>query len=382
MSVWNKIRLPFAGAARSDVICPYCLERLERKNLIRVCPICKKETPDTGRVEKCSTPGCGGSFTQLKCGYEFCGAMLPAGLLEYDKYLRFSMIGTVGAGKTSFLTAMLHELRNADNSPWVLSHMDSLTETTFQKNERRMFEEKKTMEATTAGISPRPQLWRIRDLDKQTNRRIPSYSVTIYDGAGEDFEKEIDPVISRYVAGSKVLVILIDPLVLNEAVSEIPKEIRDWSSSNTSRHTKDTKGTPTAMVDNLANFIRACCGISVDKKIDRDVAIVFTKVDIVEGEFHAGVTMQPSPHLEKRGFDLADADAVDQEIRDWLAEKRQSAFLKAINANFVNGRVRFFGVSNFGKPPVGPYRLGTVTPHRVLDPLIWMLYKEGIVPAV
>ncbi|MCD7956984.1 MAG: hypothetical protein LUG93_14800 [Lachnospiraceae bacterium] len=377
MPVWDRFRPSFASAARSDVICPYCLERLGKKFLIRVCPVCGAEAPCTGRVEKCSNPGCSGSFTRLKCGYESCGALLPAGLLEYDKYLRFSMIGTIGSGKTSFLTAMLHELRNAENSPWVLSHMDGMTDRTFQRNDGLMFHQNKTVDSTPPGISPRPQLWQVRDLDKQTDTRIPSYSVTIYDGAGEDFEKEIDPVISRYVAGSKVLVILIDPLTLSEAVSEVPEEIREWSS--TAEH---TGGAPTAMVDNLANYIRACCGISVDRKIDRDVAIVFTKIDIVEGEFRAGVTMQPSPHLEKRGFDLADADAVDQEIQDWLAAKHQSAFLKAIDANFVNGRVRFFGVSNFGKPPVGPYRLGTVTPHRVLDPLVWMLYKEGIVPAV
>ena len=98
--------------------------------------------------------------------------------------------------------------------------------------------------------------------------------------------------------------------------------------------------------------------------------------------FGNAVVMHPSPHLSKKGFDKLDSDAVDAEIRDWLESKGETSFLDAIDTNFKRNRVRFFGVSSFGQPPTGNGQLGKVVPHRVLDPLMWMLSKEGIVPTL
>ena len=71
---------------------------------------------------------------------------------------------------------------------------------------------------------------------------------------------------------------------------------------------------------------------------------------------------------------------VDLEIRDWLKRQGETAFIDAIDANFKN--VRVFGVSSFGNPPDKNKRLAKVRPHRVLDPLMWMLAGEGIIPTL
>ena len=71
---------------------------------------------------------------------------------------------------------------------------------------------------------------------------------------------------------------------------------------------------------------------------------------------------------------------VDLEIRDWLARQGETAFLDAIDANFKN--VRVFGVSSFGKPPDKHKRLAKVRPHRVLDPIMWLLATEKIIPVI
>lgn len=365
---------------RSDVLCPYCLEELRSKDLKMVCNICGTTATPTKietmmkKIPKCKEPGCRGFASAKQCIH--CGSNLPADILDYEKYLRFSILGITGAGKTNFLTTMLHELRHTAGCPWIIAPMDSLTTAIFQENDKAIYERREPVAATAAGSNPPPQLWRIKDKNRMTNSTIPSYSMTIFDGAGEDCT-HIDPVISRYINGSKTLIILIDPLALPNISSHIPANILNWST--TASHDADAS---TDMVDGLANYIRESCGIAPGKLINRDVAVVFTKIDAVKDTFGSAVVMQPSPHMARKGFVKSDADAVDAEIRDWLESQGEFPFLDAIETNFKKDCVRFFGVSSFGQPPTGNYQLGKVMPHRVLDPLIWMLSKEGIVPTI
>ena len=364
----------------SDLLCPHCLQKLRSRDLKTVCNICGDPVTPTitesllKKIPKCKKPKCRGFGSVKKCSH--CDGDLPSDILDYEKYLRFSILGITGSGKTNFLTTMLHELRHTSGSPWVLSPMDADTTAIFQQNDRAIYSMRQPVAATAAGVTPSPQLWKIKDKNRMTNTVIPSYSMTIFDGAGEDCE-HIDPVISRYIKESKVLVILIDPLALHGVASSIPQNILNWSTS--ASHDMDASAD---MVDGLATYIRHNCGIAPGKLINKDVAVVFTKIDAVKDTFGSATVMQPSPHLARKGFVKADADAVDAEIRDWLESQGENTFLDAIDTNFIKSRVRFFGVSSFGQPPTGSYQLGKVMPHRVLDPLIWMLSKEGIVPTL
>ena len=362
----------------SDVLCPYCLQELKGNDLKMTCEICGAEaTPSFSetlfkKLPKCKQPGCRGFASARRCGY--CGAILPADILDYEKYLRFSILGIVGSGKTTFLTTMLHELRHTPGSPWVIAPMDAQTAAVFQENDNSIYGLRKPAPPTDPGSDPPPQLWRIKDRNRMTANKIPSYSMTVFDGAGEDCE-HIDPKISRYIEGSKALIILIDPLALPGVANTISQDVLNWSTS--ASHDANASA---YMVDGLANYIRQSCGINPGMLIDRDVAVVFTKIDAVKDSFGAATVMQPSPHLSQNGFVKSDADAVDAEIRDWLESRGEITFLNAIETNFRKDRVRFFGVSSFGQPPTGNRQLGQIMPHRVLDPLIWMLSKEGIVP--
>ena len=364
----------------SDVLCPYCLQELRSKDLKMVCQLCGAEAVPSKtelllkKLPKCKQPGCRGFASDRQCSY--CGSKLPSDILDYEKYLRFSILGITGSGKTNFLTTMLHELRHTPGSPWVIAPMDAQTTAIFQENDRAIYDMRQPVAATAAGSTPPPQLWRIKDKNRMTDKSIPSYSMTIFDGAGEDCE-HIDPVISRYIEGSKVLVILIDPLALPGVAKTISSDILNWSTSTS--HEADASAD---MVDGLANYVRQSCNIAPGKLINRDVAVVFTKIDAVKDSFGSATVMQPSPHLAQKGFIKADSDAVDAEIRDWLESRGETTFLNAIETNFRKDRVRFFGVSSFGQSPTGSYQLGRVMPHRVLDPLIWMLSKEGIVPTL
>ncbi len=364
----------------ADILCPYCMNKITSGSVKYECPNCGNEAQPSFIERKrhmapaCRQPGCNKRLaTVRKC--PVCDVKLPSDILDYSKYLRFSILGISGAGKSNFLTTMLHEMRRS-GLPWVLTPMDSDTQTMFRDNENVIYNDGEPVAATPPGTPPQPQQWKVQDKKKMTNKVIPSYSLTIFDGAGED-QQHIDPTISNYISGSNTLVILIDPLALPGVRHLVDPDILAWSSARNSAYEASAD-----LVNGLAQYIRESANIKTGKLIDKDVAVVFTKMDAVFDSFGVSTVTQPGPHAVKQAFVKADADAVDMEIRDWLMRQGEQSFLDAIETNFGKGRIRYFGVSSFGQPPKGPNQLGKVFPHRVLDPLMWVLARDGIVPTI
>ena len=116
---------------------------------------------------------------------------------------------------------------------------------------------------------------------------------------------------------------MIDPLALHGVASSIPQNILNWSTS--ASHDADASAD---MVDGLATYIRQNCGIAPGKLINRDVAVVFTKIDAVKDTFGSATVMQPSPHLARKGF--VEKQMLMQfmlKIRDWLETQGENTLL-------------------------------------------------------
>ncbi len=382
---------------KADVLCPHCMRELSLGNMRFYC----NYEPDrhheiflsildrlNKRLPVCSKNFCKGhGMPAGEAVCRFCGEPLPPQFMFHDKYLRFCVLGVAGAGKSSYLTTMLHELKYS-GLPWVIQAMDSLTSKTSQAADYNVYEARHCPEGTPAGIAPKPQQWVILDNsgENQNADRMPTYSMTIYDGAGEDCEKlgddDIEEVIRRYISGSKMFIIMFDPLLLTSVRASLAPDILN-SSMATERQTSAPANMVT-MANSLANYIRRSCNISPGQKIDRQAAIVITKLDTLRdmpnGFGSSSTVMKSSPHAKMKGFVDAYSEMVDMEIRDWLQRQGETAFLDTIDANFTPNKVRVFGISSFGQPPDNLKRLPNLTPHRVLDPIMWMLASEGIVP--
>ena len=379
-----------------EATCPHCLRKLSLSNVRFYC------TFDPNRRHevflsffdkmKQRLPVCGRNFCKgrgipaQEAVCRFCGEQLPLQYLFHKRYLSFCMLGVAGAGKSSYLTTMLHEFKYS-NLPWVLQPIDARTLKVSQQNDQNVYEARHCLAGTESGVAPKPQQWIIRDTTSKA-KEIPTYALTIYDGAGEDCERigdnELDPVISRYIAGSRMFVIMFDPLLLSSVRAAVPFDI--LSSSMAQDRQSSAPANMVTMVNALANYIRQSLNIAPNKLIDRQTAVVITKLDTLrelDNDFgSSAVVMKPSPHAKMRGFVEADSSMVDLEIRDWLQRQGETAFLDAIDANFQADKVRVFGVSSFGQPPDKLRRLAAVTPHRVLDPIMWMLANEKIVPTL
>ena len=381
----------------ADVVCPHCMRPLSLGNMRFYCTYEQERHHEVflsifdrihGRLPLCSRNFCKGNgkpISEAVC--RFCGEPLPPQIMFHDKYLRLCVLGVAGAGKSSYLTTMIHELKYS-GLPWVLQAMDSMTSQDALNADYNVYEARHCLEGTEAGIAPKPQQWVILNNsgDNKNAEHIPSYSLTIYDGAGEDCEKigsdGMDEIIRQYISGSKLLAIMFDPLLLPSVRASVAPEILNASMA-TERQTSAPSNMVT-MVNSLANYIRRSCNISPGQKIERQAAIIITKLDTLRdmpnGFGNSSTVMKSSPHIKANGFVDSDSEMVDMEIRDWLKRQGETAFLNAIDANFQPNRVRVFGISSFGQPPDMLKRLPTLTPHRVLDPIMWMLAGEGIVP--
>ena len=364
----------------SNCVCPFCLNKLSASDVEYQCPQCGNKVQQSPweyirhLAPRCPDKACGGRLASTRV-CKHCGHELPADILDYGAYLRFCVLGVTGAGKSMFVTTMLHEYRKC-GIPLVISGMDTDTITIFGQNEQKVYGEGVTLDATLPGAPPVPMQWRMQDMTRMTDRRIPTFSMTLFDGAGEDCE-HIDPTISRYIEGSKTIVIVLDPLQLAGVRPTLDEEI--VKRCITADHSAQAS---VEMANGLINYIRRSCNIRVDRMIGRDVAVVFTKMDVLMSQFGSAQVTSPSPHVPRGGFVQADADAVDAEIRDWLIARGEQEFIRVLEAGFGPGRVKFFGVSSTGQPPREGQKLGKVMPHRVLDPILWMLAKEKLIRTI
>lgn len=382
--------MPGGGLSKlmhSDILCPHCMEELRREDILYICPIGNHVVKQNAmefvsmRAPVCKNSSCHRQIAKRYCKY--CKSPLPYDILQYKKNLRFAMIGITGSGKTNFLTTMLTEAKRAQEFPMIITWREKQTKLVYIKNKDMLYRDKKRLDMTTPGVRPVPQQWKLTPRTMLNTSRLTEtgrveevYSLTVFDGAGESCENT-DPVVSRYIMGAKALIILFDPLALPTFSSHLPEEV--IRRSTVTEHEADDN---TSMVEEVANYIRENCNIGAKDRIDKDVAIVFTKIDEVFDSFGFGTVNEPSPHNGVGGFVKKDADEVDREIRDWLRERGELSFLDAVEAHFNPSRVKFFGVSSFGQHPNNNGEPVVIEPHRVLDPFYWMLSLEGVIPVI
>lgn len=372
------------------MICPRCLRKIKKTDLKMVCNICGKpqEKPKMGMnpfknlgvIRKkiaggnaCQTSGCLGSYVNVKCG--MCGEELPPDIAQYSRYLRLSLIGPSGAGKTVFITTMLQELRqNARTLKFSLSAMNKETSDYQSINTKILYDSyaKKIIGGTTTGQF-KALLWRLQDLNKMSSSYTPSYSLTIFDGAGED-QRVVKPDVCRYIVESKMIMLLLDPTKLYGVCSRLDSDDFKRAGGNS----EVTRASTEQFVDDMINYIKKLAGLKVSEKITAPVAVVLGKMDVLKQFFPTNsIVFQESGHVKSGHFIQQEADAVHQEIWDFM-ELCGDDLSARFDANFENWK--YFGISSFGmRPQVNRMLQQPPQPMRVLDPLIWDLYLEGIV---
>lgn len=117
------------------------------------------------------------------------------------------------------------------------------------------------------------------------------------------------------------------------------------------------------------------------KRIDKYLAVIFTKLDILEKYYTplsgSNTLVRESRHLETRSYNLPEHKHTAESVIDLI--------VKYMGDEIVDSLRRFedyglFAVSGLGKIPDADGNIpGGVAAKRVLDPLLWVLAENGLI---
>ena len=331
----------------STIKCPYCLKEVRRKNIVFRCDQCGEETHPglffRGFV-KCRK--CGSPMSIAEC--PFCHHHLPREVYNLS-LLSCGLLGACGSGKTSYLTVALNTLISGKvrlpAGPLDRDTSESLKSLTFDIYERH------SCPAATVADRFTPFVMNIKNA-VCTGRAVPATVLSLYDGSGESCA-----MLSDDPGPSLPLPLLADSYILTVDAQKIG----------------DAKNT-------VLSFYDAVCRMNElpqNRPVKKPVAVVFTKLDTVwDTAFDPQAQIRTNSVPLKDGkLDLKELDAVDAEIRAWLKKSGNQDLLDALDVCFANKHL--FGVSSFGAAPENGRLPDEIKPHRVLDPLLWLLGQNG-----
>jgi hypothetical protein len=358
--------------------CPFCIHTYPKYKVLHVCPDCNKADPSLFHAfysRKCPTDGCGGRTIITQCPK--CGETIPKTALETPN-LPFSIVGVHNSGKTNYITVMLHELSRAQGLPLALGHQTAETLARQNENKELIFDRHQVPPVTNPGDTP-PQIWYVKNLQKKTSSSVPTYTFTVFDGAGEDLENNLDPssTVCRYINSSKAIILAVDPLILQNVRKG---GVVDPEIMRNSLNGEDV-GLQTAsdIINGVAQYIKSARNIASTKKLKIPVAVVLMKFDTILNHPAFGqsaIVRNSSLTLIDGKVNLSEIQQVDGEIRNWLLQIGEGGFISTIESHF--SEYYFFGVSSYGAPPINRTTLpNEIHPHRVLDPILWLFQREG-----
>jgi hypothetical protein len=295
-------------------------------------------------------------------------------------------VGSKGSGKTVLMTVLVKHLREvigrrfgadiriATDNPdghQGLSDYQATREIPLYSDRTLPTGTERVGSAARQRATPVVLRWR-----QETTRRfgpaIKSTVLSFVDTAGEDLNDLDTAFTLEYISVCDSLIITLDPFALPGArarlnLPEAAIQVAD--------------DVPLDIVSHITELLRTEGKIKNKKRISMPVAIVFTKIDA----FYPVLDRQNPIMATASGlaaYENADGQAVHEHMLALLHEWNAADIDNHMRLNYND--YRYFGVSALGAEPDyggGIVAPGGVQPHRVEDPVLWLLSKAGAVPS-
>lgn len=295
-----------------------------------------------------------------------CGTPLPDEIGERE-VLKIGIVGTLGAGKTHFLTALLREAGHEQGlRKWGIGEfeLDETSSDVYQSKYESFWHDCQVLESTNmaeaAEVVFKPLIVRVTF---PLGKKVLLY---FYDIDGETLaNRGLRARHARYLRRPYGLIFLIDPVMIEAIRSRLPADGPDYQR-----------------FDRQANLVKACLtDLAPDLAGRTPVAIALSKSDLVLAatdpamRFTFGNPPDPADSVEARVAEMAQ---IHQEVRSVLGSAGERDLLAAADRLGARAPVTFHAVAPIGTEPRlspdGATRIATeVRPLRCLDPLIALL---------
>ncbi|MRH91673.1 hypothetical protein GFY24_30255 [Nocardia sp. SYP-A9097] len=323
--------------------------------------------------QRAQCPECAGEAGTRVC--PACRSVLPSAFGSGSPM--FGMVGTPSAGKTVYLTVLVSELQEPTRRRFGAA--------TFFVGESPMINDVRAWRqgmdegrlpaltqraSTSAARMPVVIDWQQERRNRIGINRVASTALSFYDTAGEDLETASRATDQRYLAAADGLIVVLDPFQI--AGNAKRGEARGVSERYHPDH-------PVQVLSNVTEMLRSVDGVRRNRKITRPLAVAVTKIDAFYDQIPPDSPIRrPSPAAPH--FDDGDSLDIHQHVAGLINEWGGDDVLRHLELNYRT--YRLFAVSALGAEP--EYRTGRtdirgVRPHRVSEPLLWLMANHGIV---
>jgi hypothetical protein len=232
---------------------------------------------------------------------------------------------------------------------------------------RPLYDQRRLLPTTpSAATAPRePMVFLLsRNRESRWRSRLESLALVLFDTAGEDLRsRDVRDLHLRYLEAADAIVFLVDPL-------ELPGGERPRGSEED----------PLDVIVRVTEMLRQRHALRPGDRLEIPVAVALTKIDALGAAVERQSALQRARGNPGR-LDLDDREAVHEQIRALLHDWQAAPLDRFLDQQY--SEYGLFGLSALGGVPYeGKVGAGGVRPHRVEDPLLWLLHRFGILDAV
>jgi len=283
-----------------------------------------------------------------------------------------AIIGGRETGKGHYVATLIHRLEHEVGQAFgfALRMVGDDTRIRFERDYRTPLIRQKTLlqptvSAAVESQTKTPMVFRWTSMEGRRRRAV---NLSFFDSAGEDMQS-LDVLSSeaRYICHSAGIIFLLDPLQIDAVRQQLSPDILP---------TRDTQSNPTHIVERLRELFERQSNLSATVRIKTPVAFVLSKVDTLMPIIDRGSALRMTgEHFGK--FNLADSQSIHTEVWNYLESWMGGGFSSRVETDFAT--FHYFGVSSLGRTPKAHGQIEAVSPLRVEDPFLWLLYQLKLI---
>lgn len=314
-------------------------------------------------------PTCKSPLTERLC--PSCGYAV---LNEDDSVptIPISIVGAEGCGKSNYLSVAVDQLRRRVSKVYDCALYPLGGDETISQYDTRYYQPlfvRGQCISSTQQEEVTPLLYSLIFSKQPASGR--SCNLTLYDACGANFKSErVMADYNRSVYNARGILFFIDPFQI-AAVRE--------NAKSTGRPVSDDDAS--TLLSRTIHLIRQGGGRkNIRRKIDIPIAVCLTKLDAIRSLLDpSSFLLYQSRHVKNPRFDLPDFNSTSLEIQSLLESWSEVEIVNQVTSQFAD--YGFFGLSSLGNPPSDTNSINHIAPHRVLDPLLWVLWKNKVIMA-
>ncbi|ETI69510.1 TRAFAC clade GTPase domain-containing protein [Neobacillus vireti] len=285
-----------------------------------------------------------------------------------------SIVGATSVGKSVYMTSLIHTLQHvtANNFDAACIPLDNEISKRFRREyEIPLFENGKLLKSTETTNRQEPFIFQFVFKDED---QAP-LTLVFFDVAGEGMtDKEYIKLHAAHIKNSAGILFLVDPMQIRAIREKLIHQMGE------------NPGKIVGLADEPREVVISLFGDFIahleHSKTDIPTAVVLTKSDLLNALKHEdGEYIRTNSNVfhnvTHRGFlNLDEYENINGEIRRFL-QKVDIPFVNALDVYFKD--TSYFAVSALGSNPVDQEVSGIISPIRVDEPFIWLLYKLGYI---